>query len=350
MAPNFFTLAEEACVTPKIMFIGGGNMAYAIINGCLSAGLLLYHSTTLVYSIAEEFCHIMSLGFLCHDAVAVTTRSHQSADKWKKDGFNNVGTCNVALLKEIGPSDQTSFLLQPKTSGVIVLSVKPHLRHNVYAQLKGSSDLAAVPLIISLMAGIRTDVLQKELAEIGYTGPVLRIMPNTPSSVREGATLLAVNSYVSPDLVNITKRLAESVGMVVEVDEGVYNAAAAVSGCGPAWVGGFYLETLEYLLGVHVHRGTRRWRGSRWLSPARSHETRCSNCHGNHLFRNFLDIHFQGAAKMVLESGEHPGALKDKVCSPGGTTIAGVRKLETSGFRGAVIEAVKAAADRADAM
>lgn len=166
--------------------------------------------------------------------------------------------------------------------------------------------------IVSMVAGVP---IAKLRALLGADYPVIRIMPNTPVSVGEGMILYtsAAEEYLEGFL-----HAMRFAGRFMPVEERLMEAGMAVSGCGPAFVDLF----IEALADAGVAGGLPR--------------------------RDAVTIAAQmvlGSARLVLESGKHPGELKDAVCSPGGTTIQGVRKLEEKGFRSAVIEAVIAAKD-----
>ena len=170
-------------------------------------------------------------------------------------------------------------------------------------------------VIVSMVAGVTVERIQ---AELGTTLPVIRIMPNTPVAVGEGMILYSCSEEVSPaELEGFLKAMGKA-GRFMKVEERLMEAGMAVSGCGPAYVDLF----VEALADAAVASGLQR--------------------------KDAMVLAAQmvlGSAKLILESGRHPGELKDAVCSPGGTTIQGVRALEAHGFRSAVIEAVIAARD-----
>ena len=153
--------------------------------------------------------------------------------------------------------------------------------------------------------------------------PVIRIMPNTPASIGEGMILYAVGSGVPEDAVEIFLADMSGAGKFSLLPEHLIDAGSAVSGCGPAFVDLF----IEALADGGVACG---------LPRAKALE--------------FAAQMVLGSAKLVLETGKHPGELKDAVCSPGGTTIQGVRVLEEQGFRAAAMDAVIAAYEKTVAM
>ncbi|KAK6747422.1 hypothetical protein RB195_000550 [Necator americanus] len=272
---------------PKLLFVGGGNMASALANGCVSSGFA--HKTD----------------------IAISCRSISTSEKWKGQGFELVFTSTSSMVKAF-------------PHGIIVLAVKPQARHDVIdSMLSDNTNLANCPLIISILAGIDETILEKELKSVGYLGPIVRLFPNTAVAVGSGASILCAEPNVSDELVDLVKNFASKVGLCLRVDSRNFNAYGAISGSGPAWVYMF----IESLADGGVFAGCSRESALKLAAQT-----------------------VMGAAEMVLESSEHPAVLKDKVCSPGGTTIAGLRELERSGFRSAVIEAVKAATDRANSM
>jgi pyrroline-5-carboxylate reductase len=197
---------------------------------------------------------------------------------------------------------------------IIILCVKPQVVHEVLAEIQ--SSLSEEKLVISVAAGVPIKGIQ---AMIGQTIPLVRAMPNTPAVIQEGVTALAGCHGLSFEKLQIAQALFEPVGKVVVVDESLMDAVTGLSGSGPAYV---YLA-IEALIDGGVRVG---------------------------LPRNVAHIlavqTVLGAAKMVKETGEHPAILKDRVTSPGGTTIAGLQRLEEGGLRATLIEAVEAATNR----
>ncbi len=199
---------------------------------------------------------------------------------------------------------------------VLVLAVKPYAVADVLAEIK--PVLEPRHLVISIAAGVTLDQLK---AGLGDAVRVVRVMPNTPCLVGASASGFATRSTRndSPDAV-VAGRLFGAVGKAFRVPEHLLDAVTGLSGSGPAYV----YVMIEALADGGVKAGL-----PRDVAQALAAQT------------------VMGAAKMVLETGQHPGALKDAVASPGGTTIAGLHALERAGVRAALMDAVEAAARRA---
>ncbi len=200
-------------------------------------------------------------------------------------------------------------------SDLVVLAVKPSV---VEAALRGlPGGLLAKPLWVSIAAGVPIAKLAALLPE---GARIVRAMPNTPALVRAGATAIAAGGAASPADREAASALFETVGVCWEApSESLLDAVTGLSGSGPAYVFVF----LEALGDAGVRMGLPREAAYRLA------------------FQTVL-----GAAKLAQETGRHPAALKDQVTSPGGTTIAGLERLEAGGFRAAVYEAVAAATRR----
>ena len=258
----------------KIGFIGGGNMAEALIRGLLATGMSPELITVADPSSARQ-------AFL--------------ADRYKVP----VSSDNTAVAKD---------------AGVLVLAVKPQVGGAVLSQLSGVAGNDT--LIISIMAGVNCasieTAMQKDVR-------VIRVMPNTPALVMEGASALCRGSHAAEDDLNLAEALFAQVGTTCRVDEKLIDAVTGLSGSGPAYV----LTFLEALADGGVKNGL-----SRDVALTLAAQT------------------LLGTARLYLETNEHPAALRDKVTSPGGTTIAGLFALEQGGFRGTVMAAVDAAVAR----
>ncbi|MCD8075106.1 MAG: pyrroline-5-carboxylate reductase [Lachnospiraceae bacterium] len=171
-------------------------------------------------------------------------------------------------------------------------------------------------VLVTMAAGLSIAEIQRMA---GGAYPVIRIMPNTPVSIGKGMTLACASPEVTEEQLREFETFMAGTGRLDSIPEHLIDAASALSGCGPAYV---YLF-IEALSDGAVECG---------LSRQKAMEYACQT--------------LIGAASLVLESGSHPGALKDAVCSPGGTTIAGVHALERGGLRCAAMDAVKAAYDK----
>ena len=199
----------------------------------------------------------------------------------------------------------------------IFLGVKPQMMQALLEEL--SPVLAERQkrfVLVSMAAGLRTPEIQ---SMAGGAYPILRIMPNTPCSIGEGMVLYTPGPGVTKEDVHIFLEAMAGAGRFAEVPEHLMDAGSAVAGCGPAFVDLF----IEALADGGVACGLPRGQAQEFAAQM-----------------------VLGSARLLLESGKHPGELKDAVCSPGGTTIQGVRKLEEMGFRGAVINAVVAAYEK----
>ena len=199
-----------------------------------------------------------------------------------------------------------------RESRFVFCGVKPQMFAGVTAKL--AEDIAASDAVfVSMLAGVSLDRLAEML---GGEKKIIRIMPNTPSAVGQGLMLVSANDRVTAEELAVFKALMAESGLLDDLPEQLIDAASAVSGCGPAYAYVF----VEALADGAVKCGVPRAKAMRYAAQM-----------------------LLGSASLLLETGEHPGALKDAVCSPGGSTIAGVAALEDRGFRGAAIAAVEAA-------
>ena len=200
---------------------------------------------------------------------------------------------------------------------VVVVAVKPNVAVRALAGLReGGSDVAS-PLWISIAAGIPLASLE---AALGAGTRIVRAMPNTPALVHTGATAIRANAAAGAADRAVARAVFEAVGTCWEApSEGLLDAVTGLSGSGPAYVFVF----LEALGDAGVRMG---------LPREAAYEL---------AFQTVL-----GASKLAIESGRHPASLKDQVTSPGGTTIAGLERLEAGGFRAAIYDAVEAATRR----
>lgn len=214
--------------------------------------------------------------------------------------------------QEYGVLTTTDNLEVLRQADLIILAVKPDVcLAEVLPEIGAMAG--ADKLIISVVAGVTSAAMAARL-----TGGcrIIRTIPNTPAMVLEGATCLAEDSPAGPRDMDKAEAVFRAIGRTVRLKESLIDAATGLSGSGPAY--GFII--IEALADGGVKMG---------LTRAAAQELAAQT--------------LLGAAKMVLESGRHPGRLKDQVASPGGTTIAGLHQLEQGGLRAALINAVQAA-------
>ncbi len=259
----------------SIGFIGAGQMATALAQGFVRAGL------------------VQPERLMASDPVP------QARARFAQATGGQAGSDNLLVISQ---------------ADVIFLAVKPQHMAGLWGELRGR--LGPDRLVVSIAAGIRLNALQEGLGE---DVRLIRVMPNTPCLVNRGACAYCLGVRARAEDGEVAKRLLESVGIAWQVDEGVMDAATGLSGSGPAFV---------YVLIEALSDGGVRVGLPRTVATALAVQT------------------VLGAAEMVSASGEHPAILKDRVASPGGTTIAGLQALENGGFRAAAMAAVQAAAQR----
>lgn len=197
----------------------------------------------------------------------------------------------------------------------IFLAVKPQMMEAALSPIRESLQ-EKKPLLVTMAAGLSMEKIE---TMAGGDLPVIRIMPNTPAMVGAGMTQYCCNSLVTEENERHFLSLMAHTGHVDKLEEGLIDAASALSGCGPAYM---YLF-LEGLADGAVACGIPR---------AKAYE--------------YAAATMEGAAKLMLTAGQHPGQLKDAVCSPGGSTIQGVRVLEEKGLRAAAMDCVIAAFEK----
>lgn len=256
-------------------FIGSGRMASALVGGMIRAGVAT------------------------SDRIAASDPYPAAREQLAREA-------GVAVHATNGPVIEAS--------DVIVLAVKPQSMAAVLAEI--APTLAPRHLVVSIAAGVSIATMAKALGE---STRLIRVMPNTPALLGEGASAFALGATATEADAEAVRTFLESVGRAVRVPESQLDAVTGLSGSGPAFV---YLM-IEALSDGGVRAGL-----PRDVATTLAAQT------------------VLGAAKMVLETGLHPGALKDQVTSPGGTTIAGVQVLERAALRGSLIDAVDAAARR----
>lgn len=197
---------------------------------------------------------------------------------------------------------------------VVFLGVKPYSVSDVLKEI--APVLREDTLIVSMAAGVSGDTMRKAL---GRENPIIRIMPNTPCEIGKGLVLLAPIGDVKPEAVSMLSDLLSCCGTVFVSDESHADAAMTIGGCTPAFT---YLF-IEALADGAVRTGIPRKEAIEWVAQT-----------------------VAGSAEMVLQTGRHPGALKDAVCSPGGSTIEGIAVLESHAFRAAAMDAIVAAFEK----
>lgn len=256
----------------RVGFLGAGNMGEAMIKGLTQAGLVPASSIGATDARAD--------------------RLDQMTKQYGVRAFAN----NPALVAE---------------SDVIILAVKPQIMATVLREIAAAVD--GTKLIISLAAGVPTRTLREHL---GKPARLIRVMPNTPALVLEGATAIARAEGLEAGDLEIAQALFGAVGRVVVLDEDHLDAVTGLSGSGP----GYIAIVIEALADGGVKMGLDR-------ATAMTLATQT----------------VLGSARLILETGMHPGQLKDMVASPGGTTIAGIAALEDGGIRRTIISAVERA-------
>lgn len=200
----------------------------------------------------------------------------------------------------------------------ILLGVKPHLMAGMLADIAPVLAQRTKPaVLVSMAASLTLETLDSMSGGQGY--PIIRTMPNTPCSIGQGVILYDINAAVTQEQLAVFCNAFQKAGLLSPLAESLIDAGAAVAGCGPAFVDLF----IEALADGGVTCG---------LPRQQAMDLACAMV--------------AGSANLVAQSGRHPGALKDAVCSPGGSTICGVRSLEQGAFRGTVMDAVIAAYDK----
>ena len=215
------------------------------------------------------------------------------------------------LAKQYGVRASAGNAALAREADVVILAVKPQIMAAVLRETMPA--LTNRPLLISLAAGVSTTTIQSVL---GKYARLIRVMPNTPALVLQGATAIARTPGLEPDDLETAQEIFAAVGRVVVLDEEQMDAVTGLSGSGPAYVA----LVIESLADGGVKMGLDR-------ATAMTLATQT----------------VLGAATLLAQTGMHPGALKDMVSSPGGTTIAGIAALEEGGLRTTFIRAVERA-------
>src|SRR5687767_13387803 len=226
-----------------------------------------------------------------------------------------VETSRAQFASDTGAKAGSSNADVVKSANVVFLAVKPNHVQDVLAEVK--PIFSERHLLISIAAGVPIARMEAALAA---DARIVRVMPNTPALVGESASAFALGKAARAEDAALVQKLLSSIGVAYEVKEPLLDAVTGLSGSGPAYA--FVL--IEALSDGGVAAGLPRDVATKLAAQT-----------------------LLGSAKMVLETGMHPGALKDQVTSPGGTTIEGLHELERGGLRAALMNAVRAAADKA---
>ena len=257
-----------------IGFVGGGNMAEAMIRGLLRGKVFAPESVTVSGPREERMRELRDTY-----GIRATTNNRDAA-----------------------------------AANIVVLSVKPQILSRVLDEVAGAIDADA--LVISIAAGVPVAAIQSRLAS---GTRVVRAMPNTPALVDAAATAIAGGEHARESDLDDARRIFDAIGITVVLEESQLDAVTGLSGSGPAYV----FLILEALSDAGVKVGL-----SRRTSQLLAAQT------------------LMGSAKLLLETNEHPGRLKDMVTSPGGTAITGLHTLEHGGVRTTLMNAVEAATRR----
>jgi pyrroline-5-carboxylate reductase len=264
-------------MTKEIGFIGGGQMGEALVKGLLKAGVYQANSLIMAEPNAERRRYLETV----YEIETCATNS----TVWQ--------TCSTVVLA-----------VKPQAMTDVLTSAKPHIQNT--------------HLIITIAAGL--PIVHYERLLDNETVKIIRVMPNTPALVLEGASALCRNSHVTSDELQKAVAIFNAVGKTVVLDERYLDAVTGLSGSGPAYVFTF----IEALIDAGLKTGL-----ARDVAETLAVQT------------------VLGSVRLMIEDKMHPAVLRSKVTSPGGTTIAGLHVLEKSGFRGIIMDAVEAATRRA---
>ncbi|MCY4594616.1 MAG: pyrroline-5-carboxylate reductase [Bryobacterales bacterium] len=221
------------------------------------------------------------------------------------------------LTERLGDQFQSATPQQATASAdIVVVAVKPHLVPVVLRQIKGS--LPAGSVVVSVAAGVPTAKISPSLPD---RWPIVRAMPNLAMVVGASATALCANEHVSEEQLDSIETVFRSVGTTVRVDESMMHVVTGLTGSGPAYVS----VLIDGLISGAVKKGL-----------------------STDLARELVVQLFYGSAKLLQETDLHPSQLRDRVTTPGGTTIAGLSELEAHAVRSALMSAVEAAAERSE--
>lgn len=205
-----------------------------------------------------------------------------------------------------------------ETCDYLILAVKPYMYDTILKEIK--NEIKEDSIIIVIAAGISIEYIKRTL---GHNQIVIKAMPNTPALVGEGMTAITFDEKIGEGSKEEIFKIFKSFGKVEELDENLMDAFTAIAGSSPAYM---YIM-IEAMADAGVLDGIPRKKAYKMAAQA-----------------------MLGAAKMVLDTEMHPGELKDNVCSPGGTTIEAVAKLEEKGFRTAIIEAMRVCGEKSKSL
>lgn len=254
---------------------------------------------------AGQMAEALALGFVNKGSVKASNIYATDINESRKEVFAGFGANACDSNSEVVSNSDVVFVaVKPQYVSLVLKEVKPVLTQD--------------KVVVSIAAGVTLATLQ---AAAGDDARIIRVMPNTPCLVGETASAMCLNSKADDNDADVVKTLFDAVGTIYRVDEKLLSAVTGLSGSGPAYI----FVMIEALSDGGVKAGLPRDVAIKLAAQT-----------------------VKGAAAMVLETGKHPGVLKDMVTSPAGTTIAGVHELEKAGVRNAFINAVTGAAARAD--
>lgn len=232
--------------------------------------------------------------------------------------YNRSAKSVEAISQEFGSRGANSADEVAKQADVLIVGVKPNMMANILGEIRNALKPNAI--VVSIAAGVTLETLEFALKD---GQKVVRVMPNTPALVNAGMSSITPNKQVSEDESALIVEIFSSFGRAEIVPEYLIHSVVGVSGSAPAYVFMF----IEAMADAAVLGGMPRAQAYQFAAQA-----------------------VMGSAKMVLETGKHPGELKDMVCSPGGTTIEAVKVLEQKGLRAAVMDAMQSCMAKSEEM
>jgi pyrroline-5-carboxylate reductase len=261
----------------------------------------------------------MKIGFIGagNMATAIIKGLVKAAIVDKKNVLVSDLNCNkLKAMEDMGIQAASNNIFIVENSDIIILAVKPNIYNVVLKEISSIANITN-KIFVSIAAGISIKYIKSFFKE---DVKVIRTMPNTPALIGEGMTVTCYEPPVTEYEFALVNEIFKSIGKVESINENYMNEVVAVNGSSPAYV---YMM-IEAMADAAVIRGIPRDMAYRLVSQS-----------------------IMGAAKMVLETGKHPGELKDAVCSPGGTTIQAVYQLEKSGFRSSLMDAMEKCTEKA---